>query len=156
MELVNTMVSLDLDADCDHWTDALRASLGRAGSPRGLNARSPNVFLRTPTSGKGQSVAWLIGATRGVGIRHSTIHAAKGTEADAVLTVIARDRGKDTRTAQLIQAWKNGTDCEPRRVLFVSITRARRLAALAIPQAHLEDVQAILGQNDVTLKVHEL
>ena len=156
MELVNTMASLDLDADCDHWTDALRASLGRAGSPRGLNAKSPNVFLRTPTSSKGQSIAWLIGATRGVGIRHSTIHAAKGTEADAVLTVIARDRGKDTRTAQLIQAWKNGTDCEPRRVLYVAITRARRLAAVAIPQAHLEAVQAILGQNDVTFEVHEL
>ena len=149
------MAFLNIDADCDHWTEALRASLLRAGAPRGLKAKSPNVFLKTPSSAKGRSVAWLTGATKGVGIRHSTIHAAKGTEADAVLSVIARDQGQDTRTAQLIQAWENGTDCEPRRVLFVAVTRARRLAALAIPQAHLEDVQAILGQNDITPEVHE-
>ena len=156
MELVNTMAFLNIDADCDHWTEALRASLHRAGAPRGLKAKSPNVFLKTPRAAKERSVAWLTGATKGVGIRHSTIHAAKGTEADAVLTVIARDQGQDTRTAQLIQAWKNGTDCEPRRVLYVAITRARRFAALAIPQAHLEDLQAILGQNDITPEVHEV
>ena len=155
MELVNTMASLDIAADCDHWRDALRASLHRAGAPRGLKAKSPNVFLRTPPSAKGQSVAWLTGATKGLGIRHSTIHAAKGTEADAVLTVIARDQGQDKRTADLIQAWTQGRDCEPRRVLFVAITRARRLAALAIPREHLGEVEAMLMANDVTVAEHE-
>lgn len=156
IEVVNTMATQDIEEDCDHWTDALRASLRRVGAPRGLSTKSPNVFLKTPNSAKGRSVAWLIGATKGVGILHSTIHAAKGTEEDAVLTVIPRDQGQDRRTADLIQAWENGRDCEPRRVLFVAITRARRLSALAIPQAHLEGLQAILAQNNVTTEVHEL
>ena len=156
MEMVSTMATLDIEEDCDHWTGALRASLRRAGEPRGLRTKSPNVFLKTPKTATGKSAAWLTGATTGVGIRHSTIHAAKGTETDAVLTVIPRDQGQDRRTADLIQAWKNGRDCEPRRVLFVAITRARRLSALAIPQAHLQDVQAILATNDVTTEVHDL
>ena len=156
MDVLNTMAPLDIDAACDHWTEALHGCLSRIGAPLRLKAKSPRTFLKTPASAKGSSVASLIGATRRLDVRFSTIHAAKGTEADAALTVVARDRGSVSRTADLIDAWKNGKNCEPLRVLFVAITRARRLAVLAIPRAHLGDVRAILADNNISAAVQEL
>lgn len=156
MEVINTMAPLDIDSDCDSWTEALRRCLSRIGAPRPLKAKSPNVFLKTPPSAKGHSVASLIGVTSRLPVRFSTIHAAKGSEADAVLTVIARDRGTGSRTADLIDAWKNGRHFEPLRVLFVAITRARRLSVLAVPQAHGGDVRAILTANGISPEVRQL
>lgn len=156
IEVMRTMASLDFEMPCDDWADHLRRGLRRAGAMGKLKPASPKVFLKTPQSAKGTTVATLVGAQRATGLRSSTIHAAKGTEVDAAIVVVDRDRGQSTRTRDLLDDWESGTVGEPQRVLYVGITRSRYLCALAVPAEHLCQVKSILDAGGVVVDVAEL
>ncbi len=89
-------------------------------------------------------------------IRCSTIHEAKGKEYEAVCVVIPPDLREPRRTEQLFTCWQNRTDDEPKRVIYVGITRAMKLAVIAIPLAFKDRLTAILGAPQVNIHVHDL
>ena len=75
---------------------------------------------------------------------------------EAVCLVIPPDSQGNTRTHQLVDAWENRVDHEAKRVVYVGLTRARRLAVLAIPQAVRDRVTRVLDDAQVPYRMHAL
>lgn len=86
-------------------------------------------------------------------LRSSSVHQAKGSEMDAVLVTLPRDRRPSTRTADLVSDWEGGLNTEARRVLYVAVTRARRLCAIAVPQTQLGTVERVLRAGSVSFTI---
>jgi hypothetical protein len=86
----------------------------------------------------------------------ATIHEAKGKQYDAICLVIPPDSQGVTRTQQLVNAWENRVDEEAKRVVYVGLTRARRLAVLAVPQAVRDRVTRILDAAQVPCRIHAI
>ena len=86
----------------------------------------------------------------------ATIHEAKGKQFDAVCVVIPPDGPGNARTQLLVDAWENRVDDEAKRVVYVGLTRARRLAVLAIPQVVGERITRILEAAQVQYRLHAL
>lgn len=84
----------------------------------------------------------------------ATIHEAKGKEYDAVCIVIPPDVREPRRTEQVLAAWQNRTDDEAKRVLYVGITRAKRLCAIAVPAAYGDRVRGFLDIAQVNYRIH--
>lgn len=90
--------------------------------------------------------------------RAGTVHGVKGQEVDAVLVVIppiGTDK-EDNRSDRLIEAWTAGAvtgdgpeTAEALRVLYVAVTRARRLVALALSDRHLNAVESFLAERGI-------
>ena len=151
----------DLAQPADQWCagarqvlSTLRPTPGRT-EPAGININCPR--------GKGKKAAVsLSGLGRPTGdlpaTRVDTVHAVKGEETDAVLMLLPREQ----RTSELIARWVRGgaaatdpaleTD-EALRVLYVAVTRARRLVALALPSEHLPAVACRLTERGVPVSV---
>jgi hypothetical protein len=130
----------DDDASRQAWIDTAR----RACDALGLScpvAQTPARFLRNPPN---RTWARGLRLRAEVEIQCSTVHEAKGKQFDAVILVIPPDRAPANHTMELFTAWENGTDLEAKRVVYVAVTRAKRLVVLAIPSAHLTRCQAIL------------
>jgi ATP-dependent DNA helicase UvrD/PcrA len=87
-------------------------------------------------------------------LRAATVHEAKGKQYDAVCLVIPPDARGSTRTLQLIESWENRTDNEAKRVVYVGLTRARRLAVLAMPHTVQERLSRIFDAARVDYRVH--
>jgi hypothetical protein len=90
------------------------------------------------------------GAAGGALPRLSTVHQAKGDEADAVLVIMPG--GTDTDAT--ISSWLSGTAVDPDvaealRVIYVATTRVRRLLGIAIPATDQDRVLAHLHLHDV-------
>lgn len=80
----------------------------------------------------------------------SSVHQMKGGEADAVLMLLTprlRDR------PGMIDHWINGREEEAVRVLYVAVSRARRLLTLGVPPGDLDRVAHYLARNDVACQV---
>jgi DNA helicase II / ATP-dependent DNA helicase PcrA len=86
----------------------------------------------------------------------ATVHEAKGKQYDAICLVIPPDVGGSTRTQRLIDSWENRTDDEAKRVVYVGITRARRLAVLAIPEAVRERISRLLDAARADYRLHSI
>lgn len=82
----------------------------------------------------------------------STIHNAKGGQYDGVMVVIPPD-GRDRRSSDFVDAWAGRIDHEPKRVIYVGVTRAKRLLALALPEALVTRCVAVLDGNDVPYRM---
>lgn len=84
--------------------------------------------------------------------------AVKGqeSESDAVLIVVppvGSGKEDDRRSDLLVKAWTTGATArndpetaEALRVLYVAVTRARRLVAFALSDTHLTAVKAFLAE----------
>lgn len=89
-------------------------------------------------------------------LKTATIHEAKGKEYDAVRVVIPPDFRESRRTEQLITAWQQRIDDEPKRVVYVGITRARKLGTIAIPTAFRDCLTDLLRATLANFRVHIL
>lgn len=98
----------------------------------------------------------LLIAGDGSNILSTTIHEAKGKEYDAVCVVIPPDHGEPRRTERLFICWENREDHEGKRVIYVGITRAKKLAVLAVPAAFRDRLTAILEAAHVNWQTHDL
>lgn len=81
------------------------------------------------------------------GIRTNIVHQLKGDEADGVLLLLP-DAGSVQRWATADPA----TD-EVLRVWYVAVTRARRLAAIALPESETGTLAELLRERDVPVRV---
>ena len=63
--------------------------------------------------------------------------------------MIKPDRAPLNRTSELFDAWNNGTELEAKRVIYVGITRARRIVLIAVPQPFVGRCIAILKSGKV-------
>ncbi|GAA0905064.1 UvrD-helicase domain-containing protein [Virgisporangium aurantiacum] len=140
------------------WCSAAREVLDilppapTVGTPLGIK-------LTTPSGGGNRAAGTLAGLTKasseGAECRTDTVHQVKGEEADAVLVLLPDDE----RTVRLLSHWTashpsgpatpSGRDSEDAaealRVLYVAVTRAKRLVALALPEQHIPAVNQHLG-----------
>lgn len=89
-------------------------------------------------------------------LRCSTIHEAKGREYDAVCVVLPPDRGDTPHTSRLLDAWETRTDDEAKRVIYVGVTRARKLLSVAVSTALRDRLTTILNHAAVTFELHDL
>ncbi|GAA1467299.1 UvrD-helicase domain-containing protein [Nocardiopsis exhalans] len=80
----------------------------------------------------------------------SSVHQAKGGEADAVLMLLAPRQGY---RPGMIDHWINGREDEAARILYVAVSRARRLLTLGVPQGDLDRVARYLERNEVACRV---
>ena len=85
----------------------------------------------------------------GVGTAGS-VHQAKGGEADAVLMLLTPRQGY---RPGMIDHWINGREDEAVRILYVAVSRARRLLTLGVPPGDLGRVAGHLEQKDVAYRV---
>jgi len=89
-------------------------------------------------------------------VRSATIHEAKGKQYDAVCVVVPPDHGEPKRTEQLLTAWQNRTDDEPKRVIYVGITRAKKLCVIVLPAAFGDRLRRILNVGQVNYRFQDL
>lgn len=80
----------------------------------------------------------------------SSVHQAKGGEADAVLTLLTPRQGYKPG---MIDHWINGREDEAVRILYVAVSRARRLLTLGVPPGDLDRVARHLERNEVVCRV---
>lgn len=79
------------------------------------------------------------------GLPYATIHEVKGRAFDAVCVVV------DGSSESVIEHWTQRASArsEALRVLYVGLTRARKLAVLAVPEDHVEVVTELLSGSGV-------
>jgi len=147
----------NLDLPVADWVVAARASIGAVAATEGRECAAPGTLFPTPQNSAGKPMRELLKAQAGaVGLRHSSVHKAKGTEHRAVLVVLPRDRAPSTHTADVTTAWEAGAATEAKRVLYVGVTRAEQLCALAVPEALADRVVKVLADNGVPFTVEAI
>jgi DNA helicase-2/ATP-dependent DNA helicase PcrA len=140
----------DTNADRTVWISALREEVARLGL-----AYRPGVTERQYFQNRADA-NWhrLLVTGRGPEMGSSTIHEAKGKEYEAVCVVIPPDQRDPRRTEQLFASWINRTDEEAKRVIYVGITRAKRLVVIAVPVAFRDRLTSILESAQVPFSIH--
>jgi DNA helicase II / ATP-dependent DNA helicase PcrA len=88
--------------------------------------------------------------TTGIRPRLSTFHQVKGDQAEAVLLLMAASSVTD----RTLSAWLTGGICDPEvaealRVMYVGVTRARRLLGLAVPASDRERLLAYFQRRTI-------
>jgi hypothetical protein len=147
----------DLDLPVTDWLVAARASVGAIAATEGRTCAALGTLFPTPQNSAGKTMRDLLKAqASAVGLRHSSVHKAKGTEDRAVLVVLPRDRAPSTHTADVTTAWEAGAESEAKRVLYVGVTRAEQLCAIAVPEALADRVIKILADNAVPFAVEAI
>jgi DNA helicase-2/ATP-dependent DNA helicase PcrA len=134
------------------WISALREEVLRLG----LTYRpgtSESQYFRNRAGAEWQR---LLVAGNAPEIGNATIHEAKGKEYDAVCVVIPPDLREPRRTEQLLTAWQNRTDDEPKRVIYVGITRTKKLSVIAVPAACGNRIRDILEVAQVNFRIQAL
>ncbi|MGC8401106.1 3'-5' exonuclease [Enterobacter mori] len=84
-----------------------------------------------------------------LGLACAKIHEAKGREYGAVCVVIPPNRAPENRSEALFESWEARADAEAKRVLYVGLTRAQHLGALAVPVAFANRCVAVLTAGQV-------
>lgn len=120
----------------------------RGNHPQGaLQWETENVVSAVGTAAE-VAGAPTLGET-GVGTAGS-VHQAKGGEADAVLMLLTPRQGYKPG---MIDHWISGGEDEVVRILYVAVSRARRLLTLGVPQGDLDRVAHHLERNEVACRV---
>lgn len=133
------------DADRLAWIARVHVETERLNLPLpdGVTARN---FFRRPTNARWSDHLQL---EVDLGLRCAKIHEAKGHEYGAVCVVIPPNRAPENRGEALFESWEARTDAEAKRVLYVGLTRARHLCALAVPVAFADRCVALLTAGQV-------
>lgn len=140
------------DADRLGWTAAVQVESGRLNLPLPPGVTTARFFQR-PRNG-----TWSthLQAPAGLGLACAKIHEAKGREYGAVCVVIPPNRAPANRAEALFESWANRLEAEAKRVVYVGVTRAQHLGALAIPAAFVDRCVALLVAGQVPYTRHDL
>lgn len=133
------------DADRLAWIARVHAEIVRLSLPlpAGVTVRS---FFRRPPNGQWSN---HLQVPDNLGLACAKIHEAKGREYGAVCVVIPPNRAPENRGEALFESWEARADAEAKRVLYVGLTRARHLVALAVPVAFADRCVAVLASGQV-------
>ena len=125
------------DTPGERWVEFARRELAGAPAPPWASeyARTVKQVLRDE--------GWTPTQSRAVDILAVTIHKGKGREFDAVLVVLP----STARVNETLDDWEYRRDSEARSVLYVGVTRARRLLALAVPADHADRVARLITRD---------
>ena len=96
--------------------------------------------------------AWTAGSQRS---RHCVQHCAR-SQREAVRFCRSRDfrpTAPANHTAELFAAWEGRIELEAKRVVYVAVTRARCVVALAVPAVFAARCQAILDRAQVSFEI---
>lgn len=128
------------DADRLTWISRVHAETERLNLPlpAGVTVRN---FFRRPTNAQWSNHLQL---PINLGIACAKIHEAKGREYGSVCVVIPPNRAPENRSEALFESWEARADAEAKRVLYVGLTRAKHLGALAVPVAFANRCVALL------------
>ncbi|MEV0726562.1 UvrD-helicase domain-containing protein [Micromonospora purpureochromogenes] len=145
-----------LDQPLTEWTAAATTVLTAHPPASGLTRAGSRLTAPKNKATMARRAAGLPPrSTQGNLPRLSTVHQAKGDEAEAVLVCIPNNA---TAGATTIEAWITGhapdaSTAEALRVLYVAVTRARRLLALTVPATHRGRLAACLADQDVPVEL---
>lgn len=135
----------DTDADRLAWIARVHTETERLNLPLPAGVTVRNFFRRPPNARWSDHLQIALD----LGLRCAKIHEAKGREYGAVCVVIPPNRAPENRGEALFESWEASTDSEAKRVLYVGLTRARHLAALAVPVAFADRCVALLAAGQV-------
>ncbi|MYW16991.1 UvrD-helicase domain-containing protein [Streptomyces sp. SID2955] len=144
------------EAPARQWRKQARLVLQDQTPPAPAITPAPPRLLSLATADLDKPIRSLIGlpeqtdeAASARPMRSSSIHQAKGSEAEAVLIHLPKPQD----VAELIDAWTSpSTDTassELLRVYYVAITRARQLLALTYPCSKHGDITALLDAHHI-------
>ncbi|WP_186249939.1 ATP-dependent helicase [Burkholderia gladioli] len=140
------------DADRLAWISRVRAEMERLNLP--LPARvTVRSFFPSPTNAQWAS---HLQTPVDLGLKCAKIHEAKGREYGAVCVVIPPNRAPANRGEALFESWETRIDAEAKRVLYVGLTRARYLGALAVPSSFADRCVALLVAGQVPYSRRDL
>ncbi len=139
----------DSDAGRASWITSLHQEVDRLGLSYGPGMSARRCFPRRPNAEWSKSLRQADTPR----LSWSTIHEAKGREYAAVCVVLPPDRGNRNHTSSLLDAWESRADDEAKRVIYVGVTRAEQLVAIAIPAAFSERLVRILDGTRVPIVV---
>jgi DNA helicase-2/ATP-dependent DNA helicase PcrA len=131
------------------WVAALRAALTSLAVSYGAGVTAAGYFRMPPRREWSQFLQLRAGLAA---VTWATIHEAKGSEHHGVCVVVP----SGNYTEELIAAWETRTDSEPKRVIYVGVTRAEKLLAIALPAPFVERVAAIMRAGQVPFEIHDL
>lgn len=132
------------------WVNCLREEALRLALP------CPDRFSAARFFSSPRTEAWSewLQQAQPTGLRHSTIHDAKGREFESVFLVVPPDIGRMDRTESLVLSWERRAENEAKRVVYVGATRAQRLLAIGLPTSFSGRLQAILRGSQVPFEIH--
>jgi DNA helicase-2/ATP-dependent DNA helicase PcrA len=142
----------DTNDDRTVWILALRQQVMRLGLAYGPGISERRYFQNRADANWQQ----LLVTGNASEIGSATIHEAKGKEYVAVCVVIPPDLREPRRTEQLLNNWQNRTDDEAKRVIYVAITRAKKLCVVAIPAASGDRLRRILEAAQINFHVQAI
>lgn len=130
----------DTDADRLAWIGYVHEGVEQLelSLPAGMTVRS---FFRRPTNAQWSNHLQI---PTDIGLKCAKIHEVKGREYGAVCVVIPPNRAPENRIEALFDSWELRVDAEAKRVLYVGLTRAKHLGALAVPVAFADRCAAVL------------
>lgn len=85
-------------------------------------------------------------------VRWSHVHAVKGEEYDAVVMALP---ARDGKQVHVLDDWENGHNSEQRRVLYVGVSRARKVIVLVTPAAGKSQLEGLLRATGIPFSVTE-
>jgi DNA helicase-2/ATP-dependent DNA helicase PcrA len=142
----------DTDAARAAWIKTLRGAIAAAQIP--CVGTSPARFYPA-----GRNADWarcLQNVADVAPTRWTTIHDAKGSQHDAVCVVVPPDRGQERFSGQMVASWETRGELESKRVVYVGVTRARKLLAMAVPRGMSDRIAAALRTAGVPFQLHDL
>ncbi|MEU2415957.1 UvrD-helicase domain-containing protein [Streptomyces sp. NPDC013099] len=143
------------------WRKAARKVLQTQTAPVGADGQSPTARLIPLAADElDEPVSRLIGviphpdnAPSEPAIRSSSIHRAKGSQAQAVLVHLPRAQDINELITDWTNPHTNTATSELLRTYYVAITRAQRLLSLAYPYSKHADITQLLQSNKIEYQV---
>ena len=145
----------DLDLPVSDWVIAARASVAAVAATEGRTCTSPGTQFPTPQNSSGKTMRELLKAQAGaVGLRHSSVHKAKGTEDRGLFRLSCH--GTTHRRLTQPTSPPPGRQPEHPRQNVCSTSQSHtpeELCAIAVPDGIADRIVAILNAEGVPFTI---
>lgn len=141
-------------ADARTAADSVKRVISEAAAQMGVNL-IPTLGRRVAKPQPAVWAYWLARAATsssmsGSHIKWTNVHAVKGEEFEAVVYALPT---MASGGSHVIDDWQNGRATEARRVLYVGVTRARRLVILVTPPGRRGQLEQILDRDGISYEL---